>query len=183
LNHEALVFSVAKRDINMKKNEVKSKLNVVITEPEKDTTTATSKKAESATAPSIVQSKNEVAVSAPAAKAKPQRITAPSDQPASASPVSETPTKKPISPRATKKMPIASSVTLAKEMSMHDRVGLTAGAIWHYLADNGPCPVDTLIKSLSEESTIIQRSIGWLAQENKVALALVDGQETIALTQ
>ena len=180
-------FNRSRRDPNMKKNQTNPESNAVAAEPEKDAAKATKKKAEAATAPSTVPTKTEAVASEPAvkAKAKTKAITKTPDQPVSASTVTETPKKKPAKPKAATKAPVANAASSAqaKDIAMQDRVGLTAGTIWHYLADNGPAPVDKLIKSLSEESTIIQRGIGWLAQENKISLALVDGKETIALTE
>ena len=182
-------FNRSRRDPNMKKNQTNPESNAVAAEPEKDAAKATKKKAEAATAPSTVPTKTEAVASEPAvkatAKAKTKAITKSPDQPVSASTVTESPKKKPAKPKAATKAPVANAASSAqaKDIAMQDRVGLTAGTIWHYLADNGPAPVDKLIKSLSEESTIIQRGIGWLAQENKISLALVDGKETIALTE
>ena len=64
---------------------------------------------------------------------------------------------------------------------MPERVGLTAGSVWRFLDKNGATSVAKLIKELSEEEKIIQRSIGWLAQEGKITLEVVDRVETIAL--
>ena len=69
----------------------------------------------------------------------------------------------------------------APEIAMPERVGLTAGKIWHYLAENDATPVAKLVRELPEEEKIIQRSIGWLAQEGKITLDTVDRVETIAL--
>ena len=69
----------------------------------------------------------------------------------------------------------------APEIAMPERVGLTAGNIWHYLTENGATPVAKLVRELPEEEKIIQRSIGWLAQEGKIILDTVDRVETIAL--
>ena len=69
----------------------------------------------------------------------------------------------------------------APEIAMPERVGLTAGNIWHYLAENGVTPVAKLLRELPEEEKITQRSIGWLAQEGKITLDTVDRVETIAL--
>jgi hypothetical protein len=69
------------------------------------------------------------------------------------------------------------------EMPMSESVGLTAGSIWHYLDENGATSVAKLIKELSEDEKIIQRSIGWLAQEGKITLAVVNRIETIALKE
>lgn len=69
------------------------------------------------------------------------------------------------------------------EMAMPERVGLTAGNIWHYLTENGVTAVAMLVRELPEEEKIIQRSIGWLAQEGKITLDAVDRVETIALKE
>ena len=67
------------------------------------------------------------------------------------------------------------------DIAMPERVGLTAGKIWHYLADKGATSVATLVRELPEEEKIIQRSIGWLAQEGNIMLDTVGRIETIAL--
>jgi Winged helix-turn-helix domain (DUF2582) len=72
-------------------------------------------------------------------------------------------------------------VAAIPEMAMPERVGLTAGNIWHYLTENGATSVAKLVRELPEEEKIIQRSIGWLAQEGKITLDTVDRVETIAL--
>ncbi|MDI1232419.1 MAG: winged helix-turn-helix domain-containing protein [Methylobacter sp.] len=69
------------------------------------------------------------------------------------------------------------------EIAIPERVGLTAGSIWHYLTENGATPVTKLVKELTEEEKIIQRSIGWLAQEGKITLTSIDRIETIALKE
>ena len=72
-------------------------------------------------------------------------------------------------------------IVSAKEMAMPEHVGLTAGSIWHYLAENGATSVAKLVRELPEEEEIIQRSIGWLAQEGKITLNIIDRVETIGL--
>ena len=66
-----------------------------------------------------------------------------------------------------KKAPVEATkpVVAMPEITMPEQVGLAAGSIWHYLAENGATSVAKLVKELSEEEKIIQRSIGWLAQE------------------
>jgi len=72
-------------------------------------------------------------------------------------------------------------VSATPEMAMPERVGLTAGNIWHYLTENGATSAAKLVRELPEEEKIIQRSIGWLAQEGKITLDAVDRVETITL--
>ena len=74
-------------------------------------------------------------------------------------------------------------VAALPEMAMPERVGLTAGNIWHYLTENGATPVAKLVRELPEEEKIIQRSIGWLAQEGKITFDPVDRVETIVLKE
>jgi Winged helix-turn-helix domain (DUF2582) len=121
---------------------------------------------------------------------------------------SKTTTEKPV-PKAKAEQPIATVVTKATAkkpspeqkppkkaqavapkpieatpgMTNPERVGMTAGSIWHYLAKNGATPVAKLVRDLPEEDKIIQRSIGWLAQEGKITLDVIDRVETIALKE
>ncbi len=66
-------------------------------------------------------------------------------------------------------------------MTISEQVGLAAGSIWNYLADNGATSVAKLVNELSQEEKIIQHSIGWLAQEGKITLDVVNRVETLAL--
>jgi len=84
-----------------------------------------------------------------------------------------------------KKAPVEATkpVVAMPEITMPEQVGLAAGSIWHYLAKNGATSVAKLVKELSEEEKIIQRSIGWLAQEGKITLDVVNRVETLALKE
>jgi hypothetical protein len=64
---------------------------------------------------------------------------------------------------------------------MSELVGLTAGAVWNYLDTQGPTTVAKLIRELKEDEKTVQRSIGWLAQEGKINLEIVNRAETISL--
>ena len=77
---------------------------------------------------------------------------------------------------------VASQIEETTEMTLPERVGLTAGSIWHYLSENGTSPVAKLVRELTEEEKVIQRSIGWLSQEGKITLDTIDKVETIGLT-
>lgn len=79
------------------------------------------------------------------------------------------------------KAPDTKPASTVPELSASERVGFTAGNIWHYLNDNGATSVAKLIRELPEEEKIIQRSIGWLAQEGKITLSTLDRAETITL--
>ncbi len=86
-------------------------------------------------------------------------------------------------PKTVKKAPDVEPESIAPtpEISIHERVGLTAGDIWQYLAANGVTTVAMLVDKLPEDEEIIQRSIGWLAQEDKITLLVVDQIESIEL--
>ena len=95
-----------------------------------------------------------------------------------ATPKKPSPDQKPVK----KAQAVAPKPTAAApETVIPERVGLTAGNIWHYLLENGATSVAKLVRELPEEEKIIQRSIGWLAQEGKITLDTVDRVETIAL--
>ena len=88
------------------------------------------------------------------------------------------PEKKPVKKAQTA---VSKPVATATELTLSERVGMTAGSIWHYLAENGATPVAKLVRDLPEEEKIIQRSIGWLAQEVKITLDTIERVETVAL--
>lgn len=79
------------------------------------------------------------------------------------------------------KVEASKSTAVTSEIAMFERVGLTAGSVWHYLSENGATSVAKLIKELPEEEKIIQRSIGWLAQEDKITLSMIERVETVGL--
>ena len=94
-----------------------------------------------------------------------------------------TPKKPNPEKKATKKAQADTSKPIAAKsgMTITERVGLTAGSIWHYLSENGASRVATMVKELSEEEKIIQRAIGWLGQEGKITIETDNGAEIISL--
>jgi hypothetical protein len=64
---------------------------------------------------------------------------------------------------------------------MSDIIGTTAGKIWHYLDANGATTIAKMTRELQIEEKNIQRAIGWLAQEDKVQIEVVNRAETISL--
>ena len=64
---------------------------------------------------------------------------------------------------------------------MSDIVGNSAGEIWKYLDKNGPTTVAKLTKETKIDDKNIQRGIGWLAQEGKVFIEIINRAETISL--
>ena len=124
----------------------------------------------------------------PASKSKVEKSTATeatkkTPEKSTATKVTKTTTEKTSpKPKPAKKAPVVDTKPIASSsvISMNERVGLTAGSIWHYLTGNGETSVAKLVDALPEEE-LIQRSIGWLAQEDKITLSVVDQIETIAL--
>jgi predicted HTH transcriptional regulator len=64
---------------------------------------------------------------------------------------------------------------------MSEIVGNTAGEIWKYLDKNGATTVAKLTRETKIEDKNIQRGIGWLAQEGKVSIEIINRAETISL--
>lgn len=120
--------------------------------------------------------KAQAEVSKPASKAKVEQ---------SGTPVVAAEVKPSSAAKAPKKTKAAAAkpAVATTEMTAPERAGLTAGSIWHYLADNGATSVANLVRALPEDEKTIQRSIGWLAQEGKIAFSMIDKVETIALKE
>ena len=64
---------------------------------------------------------------------------------------------------------------------MLDIVGKTAGILWTYLDKNGSTTVAKLIRETQIDEKTVQRGIGWLAQEDKITIELINRAETISL--
>ncbi len=100
-------------------------------------------------------------------------------------PVSSVNADKPITPkpiRARTKSPQVRKVATTI-INVTERVGTAAGSIWNYLNENGPTAVTKLVNILPEDNKTLQRSIGWLAQEDKITLETISRRETIALKE
>ncbi|MCK9606502.1 MAG: winged helix-turn-helix domain-containing protein [Methylomonas sp.] len=144
-------------------------------------TPATKVTVEAAVAPKAAAKLTPKKTSAGQAPEKKPKAVAPQvnvEQPRPAS-VVETAPKKPAAakPKAKPVKPAAAK----PELPMAERVGLTAGTIWHYLSGNGETSVAKLVKELPEEEKIVQRSIGWLALEDKISISIADRIEVVAL--
>lgn len=151
----------------------------------------------------VPKSKTEQPIAAVASEVKPKKASptqkAPNQPKAvTPKPVPEAKTEQPVAvavtetkaiksnqaPKSPKNAQDVASYQVAETpgMTLSVRVGLTAGSIWHYLSENGASPVAKLVRELPEEEKVIQRSIGWLAQEGKISLDTIDRVETIGLT-
>ncbi len=126
----------------------------------------------------LIMKKPKTTTEKPTPKAK-------TEQPIATKATKATPKKPSPDQKTPKKAQTAATkaVETTPEMTMPERVGLTAGSIWHYLTENGATSVAKLVRELPEDEKIIQRSIGWLAQEDKVILDTIDRIETLSLKE
>jgi Winged helix-turn-helix domain (DUF2582) len=85
---------------------------------------------------------------------------------------------KPTRPRT---KPAKANKAAAIVLNVTESVGMAAGSIWNYLNEKGPTVVAKLVSELPEDNKTLQRSIGWLAQEDKITLETIGRVETIAL--
>lgn len=49
-----------------------------------------------------------------------------------------------------------------------DQIGIAAGQIWSYLAENGPSSLNKLTRSLEISRELAMQAVGWLAREDKL---------------
>ncbi|MEY3761096.1 MAG: winged helix-turn-helix domain-containing protein [Methylococcaceae bacterium] len=64
---------------------------------------------------------------------------------------------------------------------MSDIIGNAAGEIWNYLDKNGATSVAKLTRETKIDEKNIQRGIGWLAQEGKLFIEIINRAETVSL--
>ena len=141
----------------------------------------------------VVAVASEAKIKKPSSTAKPPKQTqvdtskpvskAKTEAPTTAVVAEEIPKNPSSPPKSSSKSKIVTpkAVVATPEITSIERMGLTAGSIWHYLVEHGATPVAKLISQLPEEEKIIQRSIGWLAQEGKITLDIVDRVEIVLL--
>ncbi len=64
---------------------------------------------------------------------------------------------------------------------MVDTIGIAAGKIWKFLNKNGPASSTKICSATGISKNEVQRAIGWLAREEKIALEQKGRTETISL--
>ena len=62
-----------------------------------------------------------------------------------------------------------------------DRIGETAGAIWHLLDSEGPMSLTQLVKKVGEPRDTVMQGLGWLAREGKVEVIEEGRKRTVSL--
>jgi Winged helix-turn-helix domain (DUF2582) len=60
-------------------------------------------------------------------------------------------------------------------------IGAAAGKIWSFLDKNGPASVTKVTTDTGLGKNDVQRGIGWLAKEGKLAIELKGRVETLSL--
>jgi len=64
---------------------------------------------------------------------------------------------------------------------MNDLIGVAAGKIWEYLAQNGAASATKIARETALDSKVLQRAIGWLAKEDKLSFETKGRNELISL--
>jgi hypothetical protein len=64
---------------------------------------------------------------------------------------------------------------------MIDSIGDAAGKIWHYLDKNGAASVTKITTETGISKNDVQRAIGWLLKEDKLAIENHGRTETLSL--
>lgn len=49
-----------------------------------------------------------------------------------------------------------------------ERIGHTAGLVWHALHDGGPQSLGKLVKTVDAHRDLVLQALGWLAREDKL---------------
>lgn len=65
---------------------------------------------------------------------------------------------------------------------MDNSIGTAAGVIWRYLDSHGEISISKLTKEIGLETKLVQRGIGWLANEDKLTLFRKGRTEMVKLT-
>ncbi|MEQ1530174.1 MAG: winged helix-turn-helix domain-containing protein [Methylococcales bacterium] len=64
---------------------------------------------------------------------------------------------------------------------MNEIIGDAAGKIWHYLDQNGSASVTKITTETGINKNDVQRAIGWLLKEDKLAIEANGRTETLSL--
>lgn len=64
-----------------------------------------------------------------------------------------------------------------------ERIGATAGAIWHLLDEEGAVSMTQLVKKVGEPRDVVMQGLGWLAREDKVHIDETGRKRTVSLCQ
>lgn len=62
-----------------------------------------------------------------------------------------------------------------------DDIGLHAGALWHYLNENGLTSIIKLKSEMACTATLLHLALGWLSREGKIEFSREKGQLLVKL--
>jgi transcription initiation factor IIE alpha subunit len=65
---------------------------------------------------------------------------------------------------------------------MSETIGHAAGKIWKYLDENGAASVNKITNETGLNKNDVQRALGWLAREEKIAFEMSGRTETVSLS-
>lgn len=68
-----------------------------------------------------------------------------------------------------------------KVITMDNSIGEAAGIVWNFLDQNGAASVNKVCTETGLSKNDIQRAIGWLAKEDKLAFEMVGRVENLIL--
>ena len=67
--------------------------------------------------------------------------------------------------------------------SFADRVGVSAGIIWHLLNKEGALSLTQLVKKAAEPRDSVMQGLGWLAREGKIQVEEEGRKRTVSLCE
>jgi hypothetical protein len=62
-----------------------------------------------------------------------------------------------------------------------DQIGETAGAVWHFLQENGSASLTRLVKEVDAPRDVLMQALGWLAREDKIWIDEQGRGKTVSL--
>ncbi len=65
---------------------------------------------------------------------------------------------------------------------MGNRIGETAGKVWHALNEHGQQELPQLAKMINEKGLLVHAAVGWLAREEKVDICMEGKKVTVKLS-
>lgn len=66
-------------------------------------------------------------------------------------------------------------------ITLTERIGETAGAIWQLLNSEGPVSLTQLVKKIDQPRDTVMQGLGWLAREGKVEMEEVGRKRSVFL--
>jgi len=61
-------------------------------------------------------------------------------------------------------------MAILESLSNVNRIGETAGQLWHLLDTEGPTKISQLVKQVDAPRDVVMQAVGWLAREEKIRI-------------